>query len=638
MRELNKSPRGLHGVLHGVLRGMRALALALAASLTLFVPAQAQAQEGGKIISAHGISTFGDLKYPAGFPHLDYVNPDAPKGGEISLWTQGTFDTFNPYSRKGRAGALSSIFYESLLEGTADEIGTSYGLLADHLEYPEDKSWVIFTLRPEARFADGSALTAEDVLFSYELFRDQGLPSFSAVLKQQVAGAEVLDPLRIRFTFAEEAPKRDVIDMVGGLPVMSKAWFEATGARLDESRMEPALGSGPYVLDSYDVNERITYRRNPDYWGADLPLNRGRHNFDRIRIEYFADSNAAFEAFKSGIYTFRVENFSKAWATQYDFKALNEGSVIKEALPDGSLSTGQSFVFNLRRAQFQDKRVREAIGLMFNFEWSNQTLFYGLYARIHSFWENSYLAAEGLPSAEELALLEPLADLLPEGVLTEPAVMAPGSGKRQFDRKALRRAAALLDEAGWIVGDDGMRRNAQGDLLKVEFLETSAAFERIVNPFVENLRRLGVDARLERVDPSQYTDRQRNFDYDIITDHFSLGYEPSTNLKQYLGSASAGTSLFNTAGVADPAVDALIEKVMRAETRDELITAVKALDRVLRAMKIWVPQWFKDEHWVAYFDMYDHPEPLPPYALGQLDFWWFNQDKYEALKAAGVLR
>jgi microcin C transport system substrate-binding protein len=609
--------------------------MALSLAMSLLMPA-ARADEA--IITAHGYSTFGDLKYPADYAHLDYVNPDAPKGGEISIWTMGTFDSFNPYTRKGNAAALSTVFFESLLSGTADEIGAAYGLLAESLEYPTDRSWVIFHMRPEARFSDGTPVTAEDVVFTYELFRDEGLVSYRAVLERQVASAEALDAHTVKFTFKPEAPKRDVIQSVGGLPIMSKAWFAETGAGLDESRLEPGIGSGPYMLDSYDINARIIYRRNPEYWGADLPINRGRNNFDRIRIEYFADSTAAFEGFKAGAYTFRLENFSKQWATQYDFPSIAAGYVIKAELPDGTMAPGQSFVMNLRKPQLQDIRVREAISLMFNFEWSNDTLFYGLYQRIHSLWENSYLAAEGLPGDDELAILEPLAELLPPGVLTEPAVMAAESGARQLDRGNLRRASALLDEAGWQVGDDGMRRNAAGQTLKIEFLEESPSFDRVVNPFVENLRRLGVDAVYSRVDSAQYTARLRDKDFDIITDQLSMSYEPGTGLLQYFGSTQAADSVFNTAGVAHPAVDALIETVMAAATKDEMITAVKALDRTLRALRFWVPQWYVATHRVAYFNMYEYPDPLPPYDLGYLDFWWYNAEKAAALKAAGALR
>ena len=590
------------------------------------------------ITKTHGFNFFGELKYPADYKHLDYVNPDAPKGGEISIWTMGTFDSFNPYTRKGRAGALASAPFESLLEGTSDEVGTSYGLLAETLEYPEDQSWVIFNMRPEARFSDGTPVTAEDVAFTYELFLNEGLASYRAILGQIVTGVEILGPHRIKYSFADDASRRDAIPIVGGLPVKSKAWFEKTGAKLDESRMEPAIGSGPYVLDSYDINKRITYKRNPDYWGKDLPFNKGRGNFDTIRIEYFADSNAAFEGFKSGAYTFRQENSSKSWATAYDFPALDEGHVIKTLLPDGGMATGQSYVMNLRRDKFNDIRVRQAVGLLFNFEWSNESLFYGQYARINSFWENSELAAEGMPSDAELALLEPIADLLPAGVIDGEAVMAPVSGNRTLDRKNLRKASALLDEAGWTVGDDGLRRNAAGETLTIEIIEDSPTFDRVHLPFIDNLKAAGIDAIYSRIDPAQMTDRSRNYDFDMMVDQFPMSLEPSSGLKQYFGSETADQSVFNSMGLKSQAVDTLIEHVMNAQNKAELATSVKALDRTLRAYYFWVPQWFNDAYRVAYWDMYEHPETLPPFALGNLDFWWYNAEKAADLKAKGVLR
>lgn len=594
------------------------------------------------VIKAHGISTFGDLKYPADFPHLDYVNPDAPKGGEISEWAFGGFDSMNPFSVKGRAGALSSAALETVLVGTADEIGASYCLLCETLEYPEDRSWVIFNLRPEARFSDGSPLTAEDVLFSYETFLAKGLTDFRTVLAEKVEKAEVLGPHQIRFTFKPGIPTRDLPQDLGGLPVMSKAHYIANGLDLEESTLTPLLGSGPYVLDRMEVGQTLVYRRNPDYWGKDLPITRGTGNFDTIRIEYFADSAAAFEAFKSGTYTFRNENSSKSWATSYDFPAVQAGHVVKAELPSGDKASGQAFILNLRREKFQDPRVREAIGLMFNFEWSNQTLFYGLYSRVHSIWENSWLAAEGAPSPEEVAILKPLVDegLLPDSILADPVVMAPSSGERQLDRQNLRKASALLDAAGWTVGQDGMRRNAKGETLKVEFLNDDQAFDRVINPFVENLRALGVDALMTKVDSAQMEVRTRNpaYDFDIVTGSARSSYFSGSELKQYFGSATADVSVFNLMGLKSPAADRVIEVVLQAQTKDELTAATKALDRVLRAERFWVPQWYKDKHTVAYFDMYQHPETLPPYALGELDFWWYDAEKAAALKAAGALK
>lgn len=608
----------------------------------LGLAALAMPARGETVIVSHGISTFGDLKYPADFTHLDYVNPDAPKGGEISVWTFGGFDSLNPYSVKGRAGALASAPYETILTGTADEIGAAYCLICETLEYPEDRSWVIFNLRSEARFADGSPLTAEDVVFSYETFLAKGLTDFRTIFAEKVESAEILGPHRVKFTFKPGIPTRDLPQDVGGLPILSKAHYQANNRDLEESDLAPFLGSGAYQLDRMEVGQTLVWRRNPDYWGRDLPINRGTDNFDTIRVEYYADYNAAFEGFKAGSYTFRNEASSISWATGYDFPAVTNGHVIKTELPSGAKAPGQAFLFNLRREKFQDPRVREAIGMMFNFEWSNATLFYGLYARIHSIWENSWLEADGPPSPEEVAILQPLVDegLLPASMLTDPAVMAPSSGERQLDRANLRRASALLDEAGWTVGNDGLRRNAAGEVLRVEFLNDSPSFDRIINPFIENLRTAGIDAVLTRVDNAQMESRTRppSYDFDMITGNALAGYFSGSELKQYYGAATADVSSFNVMGLKSPAVDRLIDVVLAADTRDELTVATKALDRALRAERFWVPQWYKDKHTIAYYDMYEHPENLPPYSLGELSFWWYNADKAAALKAAGVLK
>lgn len=610
------------------------MALPLLAASVLATPGFSQ---DGDLIVTHGVSTFGDLRYGPDFEHLDYVNPDAPQGGEFSFAWSGSFDSLHPYTRQGRPALLASIFFESMLEGTSDEIGSSYCLLCESIAYPEDRSYVIFTLREEARFSDGTPVTADDVVFSYEILRDEGLPSFRASIGLTIAGAEVLDDRRVRFDFNPEAPLRGRIDNAGGLPVFSRASHEASGLDFDESRLEPLVGSGPYVVGRIEVGERTIFRRNPDYWGNDLPINRGRHNYDAIRIEYYGDAIAAFEGFTAGQYTFRQESSSAQWATAYDFPKLEQGLVVREEIPDGTISSGQSFVMNLRRPQFQDVRVREAISLMFNFEWTNQTLFYGLYTPNVSFWENTELSATGMPSDAELALLEPLADMLRPEVLSESVyTIEPANPDRSFDRRRARQALALLEEAGWVPGDDGMLRNAAGETLEIEFLNASPLFDRIINPYVENLQAIGIDARLNRVDNAQFSQRERDYDFDIITDHFPMSYEPGSGLRQYFGSATANDSVFNPAGVADPAVDALVEAVVDAETQEELNVAVSALDRVLRWERFRVPQWYNPNHWVSYYDMYRYPENLPPYSLGFLDFWWIDPDAEAALRDAGA--
>lgn len=619
--------------------GLTLGAAILGAGALLAASGFARADSHQTIIESHGYSFFGDLKYPADFPHLDYVNPDAPKGGEISQWGQGTFDSFNLYTRKGRQGALSTIGHENILTGVADDPTAAYCLLCSTMEYPESKDWVIFNLRPEVRFADGTPLTAADIKFTFELFMEKGLPSFRAAFGAMISDVEVIDEHTVKFNFTPDAPRRDVIELAGGLPAFSKAWFEETGFDLEESSLTPIMGTGPYELDSYDVNSRIVYKRREDYWGNDVNFNIGRNNFDRIRIEYFGDSSAAFEAFKAGEYTFRTENSSKEWATSYDFPGIQAGHVIKAELPDGGLGTGQSYVFNLRRDKFQDPRVRQAIGLMFNFEWSNETLFYGLYNRTTSFWDNGGpLTALGAPTEGELALLQPLVDegLLGAAILTEDAVLPPSSGNRQLDRRNLREASGLLDEAGWIVGDDGKRRK-DGRLLTVEILESSPAFDRIHNPFIQNLQALGIEAKLDRVDPSQATDRERNYDFDLTVHGFNLGYEPSTGLKQWFGCDAMEESTRNLMGFCSEASDRLIAAIIAADSTEDLQAGVRALDRVLRAERFTIPQWFKDKHTVAYYDMYRHPEPLPPLALGELDFWWYDAEAAQRLKDAGAL-
>ena len=612
--------------------------LALAAAV---LAGQARAEDQ-KIVVSHGISTFGNLKYPADFKHLDYVNPDAPKGGEISEWAPGTFDTLNIYSIKGVPAALSTSFYESILAGTADEIGAAYCLMCETLEYPEDRSWVIFNLRKDVKFSDGSPLTAEDVAFSHNLFETKGIPEFRAVFNGKVEKVEVLDPYRIKFTFAPGIPTRDLPTTVGSTPIFSKADYEKNNRDLEASTLQPFLGTAPYVLQSLKPGQQIVIARNPEYWGANHPLQIGQNNFDRIRVEYFGDDNAALEGFKSGVYTFRNENSSRQWATAYDFPKVKQGFVVKAELPSGAIASGQGFLFNLRREKFQDPRVREAIGLMFNFEWSNQTLFYGIYERINSIWDNTQMAAKGPASPEEAAILQPLIDegLLPASILTDDAVMGSVSTPdRALDRGNLRKASALLDEAGWEVGSDGMRRNAKGELLTVEFLEDSPSFERVITPYVENLRALGLDAKLTLVDPAQMSQRSDppNYDFDMIVGSAVNSYEPGGEMKQSYASISAGNSTRNRAGLADPAVDRLVDIVEAAKTREELDVATRALDRVLRHTRFWVPQWYKRVHTVAYYDQYAYPDPLPPYALGELSFWWFDADKAAKLKAAGAL-
>jgi microcin C transport system substrate-binding protein len=613
--------------------------LLLAAATAIAVRAQDQT-----VIVSHGISTFGDLPLPADFTHLPYVNPDAPKGGEISEWAPGSFDSFNPYTIQGNAAALSSIFYESILSGTLDDVSAAYCLLCETMEYPEDRSWVIFNLRKDVTFSDGTPFTAEDVLFSYELFRDKGIPEYRSVANDKFQSVEVLDPYRIKFTFAPGAPFRDMPAQAGSTTIFSKAHYEANNLDLEKSSLKPFLGTGPYVLESFKPGQQVIFKRDEDYWGETHPLNVGQNNFDRIRIEYFGDDNAAMEAFKAGVYTFRNESLPKRWANDYEFPAVAAGDIVKEVIPSGNIAGGQSIIFNLRREQFQDPRVRQAIGLVFNFEWSNKALFFGLFARINSIWENSDMAATGVPTPGEVALLQPLVDegLLPASILTDEVPMGSvSSADTALDRRNLRRASALLDEAGWEVGDDGMRRNARGETLRMAMIHSRTDLLPVMNAYVENLRALGVDASFDIIDDPQLQERASppNFDFDAVpTTVVNGGLEPGGVLQQAWSSIAKDNSSRNRMGYADPAVDRLLDLAEDAKSREELTNVIRALDRVLRSQHVLVPRYYKRDNWVAYYNMYERPDPLPPYALGEMSIWWYNAEKADALRAKGVLR
>ncbi|PHQ82162.1 MAG: ABC transporter substrate-binding protein [Thalassobium sp.] len=599
---------------------------------------QALADSHETIITSHGFSNFGELAYPADFTQLDYVNPDAPKGGEIAIWAQGTFDSMNPFAtQRGTPGRLSSIPYERVMTATADEVGSAYCLLCETIEYPESQDWVIFNMRRDVIFSDGTPMTAQDMVFSHELLRDEGTPSYGSYVKQVIASVEALDDYTVKFVFAEGIPRKGLISLVGSTPVWSEAWYEETGAKLDESRFEISPGTGPYMLDSYDAGRRIVYRRNPDYWGADHPLSVGHYNFDTIRVEYFADTTTAFEAFKSGEYTFRQENSSLTWATGYDFPALTNEWVVQDVVPVGTVPNATGFLLNLRNPKFDDVRVREALGLMYNFTWTNDTLQYGLFQQRESFWQGSALAATGVPEGRELELLQTVADLIDPSLLTDPAVTPHTSGERQLDRGNLRAALALMEDAGWVAGDDGMLRNAAGEAFTLEFLSVSPSFDRIIMPYIDNLKRLGVDAVYNRVDPAQYQLRSQTFDYEMIYDGYTSGLEEGSGLGQKYGSEDVD-DVFNPAGFSHPAVDALIDFVEGAESYDEMAAGVRAIDRIMRAERFITPAWYLGNRWLAYYDMFERPEELPPYAIGELDFWWYNAEKADELRAVGALR
>lgn len=617
-------------------RGVFRAGAGLAMAMTLAAPGWAEE----KIIRAHGISIFGDLKYPADFTHFDYVNPQAPKGGSFSTWGFGTFDSLTPYILKGNAASLSSSFYDSLMTTPLDEPEAMYGLVAHSVEYPESREWAIFHLRPEAKFADGTPVTAEDVVFSFEALRDKGRPAYGVLFKD-FKTVEALDSHRVKYTFAKDGALREMIFTAAGLPIFSKAYY--ANRDFAESSLEPPLGSGGYALKSVRPGQSVTYERRKDYWAADLPVNKGTNNFDEISIEYFADYTAAFEAFKGGAYTFREEYSSRVWATSYDFPALKEGYVKRERLADGRPAGTQGWWFNMRREKFSDPRVREAIAMMFNFEWSNESLFYGLYERTNSFWENSAtMQADGLPTPGELAYLEPLREKLDPAVFTEPAFEPPVSKADNLDDRRLRRKAGkLLDAAGWTVASDGLRRNSAGEVLSLRLIDDSPSSDRIVLPFVENLKRLGIEASYERLDAAQLSELEKQLDYDMVPRRYAMSNVPGVELRALFGSEAAETpGSLNLAGLSDPVVDALIAQVENAPTREKLDYAVKALDRVLRTHHLWVPNWYNPYHNIAYYDVFERPytDTPPRSALGEMSIWWYSPEKAQKLKDAGVLR
>jgi microcin C transport system substrate-binding protein len=605
-----------------------AIAYGAALILALFLsPAAASERK-------HGLSAFGDLAYPPDFTHFAYANPDAPKGGTFSLIGWGgvtTFNSLNNYILKGDAAQGLELLFDSLMTPAADEPDAVYGLVAESAEVADDKMSVTFYLRPEARFSDGTPITAEDVVFSFDTLKEKGHPIYHQTL-QDVVKAEALDPHTARYSFKGDLV-RDLPLTVAVLPIFSKTYYSKHP--FEQTTLDPPLGSGPYLVDSVAQGRTIVYRRNPDYWGKDLPVNRGRWNFDKIRFEYFRDRTAGMEAFKAGAYDFREEFTSKVWATEYDFPAIRAGKVKKEILPDETPSGTQGFFLNTRREALQDPRVRKALDLAFDFEWTNRNIFYGLYERTQSFFENSPMKAVGEPSEAERALLTSLGVPVSEEALG-PAYVPPKSDGSGADRKLLLEAGKLLDEAGYTV-KNGVRVNAKGEPLRLEILIFEPTFERLTAPYVKNLRLLGIDTHVRMVDPAQYQQRLKDFDFDITTERYQMRNTPGVELRSYFGSAAAKMDgSLNLAGISDPAVDALIEKVIAAKSRDELETAARALDRVLRAGHYWVPHWYKPSNTIAYWDKFSRPGTKPRFDRGILDTWWYDEAKAAKLAASSA--
>ncbi|MBV0913214.1 extracellular solute-binding protein [Anianabacter salinae] len=607
------------------------LALALTATL-------AKAQEG-EVITSHGYTNFGELKYQPG-DTLDYVNPDAPGGGEYSTWSIGNFDSFNQYAIAGVAAALNTIGTERLMTSTLDDPYGAYCFLCETVEYDEARTYAEFTLRDDVTFADGTPMTAHDVAFTNQLFTEQGIPEYRQAAVQFYDSVEVIDDHTIRFEFSDYMPAKVRVQQAGSTPVFSKAWFEETGARLDKPSETPFMSTGAYVLDEVDYNRRVVYRKNPDYWGAEHPLSQGSNNYETIRVEYFGDTSAALEAFKAGEYLIRNESDPADWNTGYDFPAAQAGNVVREEIPDGSVAQRFSWNFNLNREKWQDIRVRRAVAMMFNFEWSNDTLYFGDYGQPISFWTGTDLAADGLPTEGELALLQPLVDegLLDAAILTEPArvPVEHSADSNQPARSIIREANRLLDEAGWELGEDGVRTK-DGERLTLNFIQFNARYDRVITPFLANLALIGVDGELERMDTAQYVERRRGSDFDLTNQIFSMGFEPSTGLGQWFGSEGADESSRNIMRLKNEGVDRLLKEIENTTELQPLIDATNALDRTLRHLSFDIPYFYLPDTWVAYWDVYRHPDDLPPLGTGALDFWWVDAERLDALRASGAL-
>ncbi|MEJ6399525.1 extracellular solute-binding protein [Yoonia sp. 208BN28-4] len=588
---------------------------------------------------SHGYSAFGDLKYPADFTHFDYANPDAPQGGTIAqrqLYGTPTFDSLNVFIVKGDSAPEVAIHvYDSLMVAASDEPDAIYGLLAETIEYPEDQSYVIFNMRPEARFQDGEPVTADDVVFTIDALKTEGHPFYRNLLADVESVTAETDH-RVRVDFAEGAGG-SILGTVGELAILPRHFYDSVD--FADTWMDTPLGSGPYVVTQADPSRTIKFCRDPDYWGNDLAVNAGKHNFECFAYEYFADDTVGLEAFTVGEYTMRVENRSSNWATAYDFPAAEAGYVQKLMILDGRPANAQGIWFNMRNEVFQDIRVRRAMELAFNFQWTNETLFYGTYNRTDSFFENTEMQATGMAEGAELALLEPFRDQLPESVFTQPAYEPYAGVSTPRDRSALREASRLLDEAGWEVGDDGMRRNAAGEVLSLDFPGSSRSLERILVPFTENLQSIGVDVAYDIIDPAAFSERRNVWDFDMTLVGWGVPTTPGATMRAFYGSAAAASDGSNNlTGIADPVVDALIEEIVQAESREALFTATRALDRVLRDRVIWIGNWYLGAHRTAVWDIFGMPDEPAIYDFNRgVEFWWLDQDKYQTLIDAGAL-
>jgi len=610
---------------------MRPFASALLCIALLLLPAAASAQETAardvQVHVADAIAMHGTPKYPAGFTHFDYVNPDAPKGATLHLASGGGFDSFNAYIAKGNTADGLGYLTETLLTSSADEPFTEYGLIAETIEWPEDRSWVAFTLRPEARWHDGKPITVDDVIYSLNLLKTKGHPFYRFYYKS-VLSAEKVGPRKVKFTFAK-GDNRELPLIVGQMPILPKHYWEKHD--FAKTTLQPPLGSGPYRIADFEPNRYVVLERVPDYWGKDLPVNRGQYNFDRIRYDYYRDPTVIREALKAGDIDFYVENQAKAWALDYDVPAVTNGALRKEEIPNERPTGMQGFAMNTRRAVFSDSRVRRAMAYAFDFEWTNRNLFFGQYTRTESYFSNSDLASSGLPGPKALALLSPYRGRVPDKVFTEP-YFAPSTDGSGWPRHNLERAFQLLAEAGWVVRDMKLVNAETGEQMHFEILLVSPAFTRIVLPFRHNLQRLGIDVTVRVVDAAQYENRLRSFDFDMIVASWGESDSPGNEQWNFWSSQAADTQgSRNYAGIKDPVVDDLIAKLIAAPTREDLVARTRALDRVLLWGNYVVPNWHIRFDRILYWDKFDRPKVTPKNGTS-INYWWFDPARARQLE------
>jgi microcin C transport system substrate-binding protein len=605
------------------------------ARVPAFAAEGAEATDG---VEVHGISGFGDLKYPRDFRHFDFVDPKAPKGGVFSQigpsrqYNQNflTFNSLNSYILRGDAAQGMEITFATLMASASDEPDAMYGFAASTVRISPDGLVYRFALQPEARFHDGTKLTAHDAAFTFKLLKDKGHPIIVQRLRE-MAGVEAADDLTLVVRFVEKRA-RDTPLFVASLPIFSRAYYAAHN--FEETTLDVPLGSGPYKVGRFEPGRFIEYQRVAGWWGESLPVNVGQNNFDTLRYEYYRDRDVGFEGFTAKSYLFREEFTSRTWATRYDFPAIRDGRVKRDELPDDTPSGAQGWFINVRRPKFANPQLRLALNYAFDFEWTNKAIMYGSYLRTHSVFQNSDMMAKGPPSHEELALLEPWRGRVPGEVFGEPFVPPVSDGSGQ-DRALLRKGSQTLADAGFVI-KAGKRVDPKGEPVAFEFLIDEQTFEPHHMPFIKNLKTLGIEASLRIVDPVQYRARVDDFDFDITVDRASFSTIPGDSLRSYFSSqAAAMKGSHNLAGIADPAVDALIEKIIAANSREELVFAARALDRVLRAGYYWVPHWYKPTHWVAYWNVFGRPPTKPRYARGIPDTWWYDRDKAAKVEKPG---